>query len=122
MLRIYAPNLPDTTLSKLVSAFGSLRKLSDQGLISYPYSTREIVNIVKHLEKFPSDSLSNVLSNVYDFDHFADQSDLKNTFKEVMKKHGIAIEASSFQINLAKGIDMPSILPMQKLNFKLLVM
>jgi hypothetical protein len=120
MLKMYAPNLSEATLSKLVSAFGQLRKLSDQGLISYPYSTREIVNIVKHLEKFPEDSLSNVLANVYDFDHFAEQSDLKNTFKEIMRKHGIPIEASSFQINMAKTVQMPGILPMQKINIKLL--
>ncbi len=117
---MYAPNLSEATLSKLVSAFGQLRKLSDQGLISYPYSTREIVNIVKHLEKFPEDSLSNVLANVYDFDHFAEQSDLKNTFKEIMRNHGIPIEATSFQINMAKTIQMPGILKMQKINTKLL--
>lgn len=120
MLKMYAPNLSQATLSKLVSAFGQLRKLSDQGLISYPYSTREIVNIVKHLEKFPEDSLSNVLANVYDFDHFAEQSDLKSTFKEIMRKHGIPIEASSFQINMAKTIQMPGLLPMQKININLL--
>jgi hypothetical protein len=24
--------------------------MADQGLVSYPYSTREVVNIVKHLQ------------------------------------------------------------------------
>jgi hypothetical protein len=103
MLRMYAPNVSEAILSKLVAAFGSLRQLSDQGLISYPYSTRELVNIVKHLEKFPNDSLSTILANVYDFDHFAEQNDLKSTFKEVMNKHGIPIGSSTFQMNLAKS-------------------
>ena len=40
MLRMYAPNVSESVLNKLVQAFGSLRQLSDQGLISYPYSTR----------------------------------------------------------------------------------
>jgi hypothetical protein len=96
-------------LEKLVSAFGSLRELSDQGLISYPYSTRELVNIVKHLEKFPDDSLANVLANVYDFDYFSEQSDLKSTFKEVMNKHGIPIGSASFQVSLAPMIPLPSV-------------
>lgn len=50
MLRQYGPSVPDQTLKKLVGAFGELRDMADRGLISYPYSTREVVNIVKHLE------------------------------------------------------------------------
>lgn len=113
MLKMYAPNVSEKILNKLVSAFGSLRKLSDQGIISYPYSTRELVNIVKHLEKFPDDSLSSVLTNVSDFDHFAEQSDLKNTFIEVMHKHGIPIGNATFQINLAQQVQMPKVLPIK---------
>lgn len=50
MLRQYGPHVPEHVLEKLVVAFGELRDLADQGLISYPYSTREVVNMVKHLE------------------------------------------------------------------------
>jgi len=50
MLRQYGANVPESSLRKLVAAFGELRDLADRGLISYPYSTREVVNIVKHLE------------------------------------------------------------------------
>ncbi|KAK2492467.1 hypothetical protein MC885_014036 [Smutsia gigantea] len=50
MLRQYGPNVPDPILQKLVAAFGELRNLADQGIINYPYSTREVVNIVKHLQ------------------------------------------------------------------------
>jgi hypothetical protein len=50
MLRQYGPNVPEDVLRRLVLAFGELRTMADQGLISYPYSTREVVNVVKHLE------------------------------------------------------------------------
>uniref|UniRef100_A0A2K5YGP3 von Willebrand factor A domain containing 8 n=1 Tax=Mandrillus leucophaeus TaxID=9568 RepID=A0A2K5YGP3_MANLE len=50
MLRQYGPNVPEPILQKLVAAFGELRSLADQGIINYPYSTREVVNIVKHLQ------------------------------------------------------------------------
>ena len=50
MLRQYGPGVPDATLKKLVSAFGELRSMADDGLISYPYSTREVVSVVKHLQ------------------------------------------------------------------------
>ena len=50
MLRQYGPQVPEATLQKLVAAFGELRSMADQGTITYPYSTREVVNIVKHLQ------------------------------------------------------------------------
>lgn len=50
MLKQYGPDVPDTVLQKLVAAFGELRAMADQGTITYPYSTREVVNIVKHLQ------------------------------------------------------------------------
>lgn len=50
MLRQYGPDVPEPILQKLVAAFGELRSLADQGTINYPYSTREVVNIVKHLQ------------------------------------------------------------------------
>ena len=50
MLKRYGPDVPDATLQKLVAAFGELRSMADQGTITYPYSTREVVNIVKHLQ------------------------------------------------------------------------
>lgn len=50
LLRKYAPDISEDLLLKLTAAFGDLRKLVDEGLISYPYSTRELVNIVKHMQ------------------------------------------------------------------------
>ena len=50
MLRQYGPDVPDAVLRKLVLAFGELRDMADQGLITYPYSTREVVNMVRHLQ------------------------------------------------------------------------
>ncbi len=50
MLKQYGPDVPDAILQKLVAAFGELRAMADQGTITYPYSTREVVNIVKHLQ------------------------------------------------------------------------
>lgn len=50
LLKQYAPNVDEKIVHKLVKAFGELRSMADQGLVSYPYSTREVVNIVKHLQ------------------------------------------------------------------------
>lgn len=52
LLKQYGPNVPEETIRKLVSVFDDLRTLADQGLVNYPYSTREVVNVVKHLEVY----------------------------------------------------------------------
>ena len=50
MLRQYGPAVPQDVLRRLVEAFSELREMADSGLLAYPYSTREVVNIVKHLQ------------------------------------------------------------------------
>ena len=50
LLRSYGPDVPEEIMKKLVQAFAMLRDMADQGQLTYPYSTRELVNIVKHLQ------------------------------------------------------------------------
>ncbi|XP_054993034.1 von Willebrand factor A domain-containing protein 8 [Sorex araneus] len=105
MLRQYGPNVPEPILQKLVAAFGELRSLADQGIINYPYSTREIVNIVKHLQKFPNEGLSTVVRNVFDFDSYND--DVRETLMNTLHKYGIPIGAKPNSVQLAKELPLP---------------
>lgn len=100
LLKQYGPHVDEKVIQKLVNAFGELRNMADQGLVSYPYSTREVVNIVKHLEKFPNEPLSNVIRNVFDFDRYSQE--VFDTLVNVLHKHGIPIGTSSTSIALAK--------------------
>lgn len=120
LLKQYGPNVDREIILKLVKAFGELRNMADQGLVSYPYSTREVVNIVKHLEvslydfifhlsliynfmcfqKFSQESLATVVRNVFDFDRYSEET--FNTLVSVLHKHGIPIGTSPTNIALAK--------------------
>ena len=55
-----------STIQRLSAAFNELRGMTDQGLLAYPYSTRELVNIVRHMSAFPADSMGDVMANVLD--------------------------------------------------------
>ncbi|XP_033322690.2 von Willebrand factor A domain-containing protein c12.2 [Megalopta genalis] len=105
LLKQYGPGVDERIILKLVKAFGELRDMADQGLVSYPYSTREVVNIVKHLEKFPQEPLANVVQNVFDFDRYS--KEVFDTLVSVLHKHGIAIGTSPTNIALAKEISFP---------------
>lgn len=89
LLQQYGPTVPESTLKKLVNAFAELRSMADVGQLSYPYSTREVVNIVRHLEKFPNEDLSELIGNVLDFDRYTPESLEQVT--DVLQKHGLEI-------------------------------
>ncbi|KAM6448202.1 von Willebrand factor A domain-containing protein 8 isoform 2-T2 [Liasis olivaceus] len=105
MLRQYGPDVPDPVLQKLVAAFGELRNLADQGIINYPYSTREVVNIVKHLQKFPAEGLANVVRNVFDFDSY--NKEMREILIRTLHKHGIPIGANPTNVQMAKELPLP---------------
>ncbi|MEJ1280537.1 von Willebrand factor A domain containing 8 [Cricetulus griseus] len=105
MLKQYGPNVPEAILQKLVAAFGELRNLADQGIINYPYSTREVVNIVKHLQKFPTEGLASVVRNVFDFDSY--NNDMREILMNTLHKYGIPIGAKPTNVHLAKELPLP---------------
>ncbi|CAG8469528.1 17842_t:CDS:10 [Acaulospora morrowiae] len=105
LLRKYAPDVSEDLLLKLTEAFSDLRKMVDEGLISYPYSTRELVNVVKHMQQYPKEGMSRILQNVFDFDKY--DKDSKDLLKEVFQKHGIPIGLESeFSVKLGKKIPL----------------
>ncbi|MCL4129041.1 UNVERIFIED_CONTAM: hypothetical protein GTU68_013465, partial [Idotea baltica] len=105
LLRQYGPDVPEAVMRQLVGAFSELRELADQGLIQYPYSTREVVNIVKHLQKYDDDGIASVVRNVFDFDTWSGEA--KQMVVKVMHKYGIPIGASAANVNLAKRFPLP---------------
>uniref|UniRef100_A0A2A4JAX2 von Willebrand factor A domain-containing protein 8 n=1 Tax=Heliothis virescens TaxID=7102 RepID=A0A2A4JAX2_HELVI len=90
LLRSYGPDVPHDVMKKLVQAFAILRDKADQGQLTYPYSTRELVNIVKHLQKYPTEDLATAIGNVFDFDRYS--KDMADTLLEVLHASGLPVE------------------------------
>ena len=92
LLSKYGPDIDMDVIKRLIGAFNDVRKLNDDGIISYPYSTRELVNIVRHLQKYPQDTIGSVLKNVFDFDKF--DYELLKLLYDIFHKHRIPLLAS----------------------------
>lgn len=90
LLSSYGPSLDPKLLRKVAASFAELRSLSDHGELTYPFSTRESVAVVKHLEKFPEDGVVAALHNVIDFDSF--DSETYGILGEVFQNHGIPVQ------------------------------
>mmetsp|Transcript_1455 Transcript_1455/g.5161 ORF Transcript_1455/g.5161 Transcript_1455/m.5161 type:complete len:997 (-) Transcript_1455:61-3051(-) len=105
LLKFYGPNVPEDTLKSLTQLFADLRDLVEQGLLSYPYSTRELVNIVRHLEAFPEDGLVSTVENVFSFDGYDAQ--LLEHLTSVFHRHGIPVGIGSrFSVSLARPLQL----------------
>ena len=89
MLRKYGPDVSEELLRKLIAAFNELRDLVEEGQILYPYSTRELVNIVRHLQSYPKDNVGTILQNVFDFDLFSPEE--RAVLEEAFRRQGIII-------------------------------
>ena len=91
MLQSYSDGaVPVSTLYRLTSAFKDLRQMTDDGVLSYPYSTRELVAIVKHMSQFPDETVTEILENVFAFDSF--DSELRRNLYEAFLRHGIPLD------------------------------
>ncbi|GMR32699.1 hypothetical protein PMAYCL1PPCAC_02894 [Pristionchus mayeri] len=106
MLKQYAPKVDRETLLKLIGAFDDLRKMADEGSLQYPYSTREIVAVAKHLNEFPDDAITEVVRNVFDFDQYS--TDRLETVEEVFQKHGIPLGVNRVAVRVAEVVKIPS--------------
>ncbi len=103
LLQAYGPNVSVDILKRLTRLFNDLRTAVDEGQLSYPYSTRELVNLVKHIQSFPDDSLLHILENVFSFDLFHPQ--LREHLVQTFQKHGIPLgllENLKFSIAVGK--------------------
>ncbi|KAI9366882.1 AAA domain-containing protein, partial [Zopfochytrium polystomum] len=117
LLKKYAPSVAEDLLIKLSNAFTDLRRLVDEGLLNYPYSTRELVSVVKHLEAYPGEGLSRALGNVFDFDSY--ESDVRELLLEILAKHGIPTGLESdFKVGLGETWELPNALSLEVWNRK----
>lgn len=104
LMREYGPSVPVDTLRKLVRAFDELRMMSDEGKLTYPYSTRELAAVVKHMEAFPREGIASILRNVFDFDSYLTEE--KTLLIQVFAKHGIPFSLGDAGSAAQQGLEV----------------
>lgn len=92
ILQQYGPNVDPKQVRQIAQAFDELRRLAEHGQLAYPYGTRECISVVKHMSRFPQDSVSEALSNVLAMDTY--DREAKKYITSVFEKIGITLDAS----------------------------
>ena len=116
LIKSYAPDVPEEILRRLSLLFSDLRELVSNGVLTYPISTRELIHVVKHLQKFRGDSVSEALENVLSFDTYDKQ--LMEHLSAVLHKHGISIKKNMrFSVEISKEFSLPNSFVSQSWSF-----
>ena len=90
LLHSYAPDVSQSVAKKLTAVFQDLRDLEQAGDLTYPYSSRELVAVVRHLQAFPTDGVVGALENVLAFDTFSPH--VRSQIADVCVAHGIPVD------------------------------
>ena len=85
------------------------RTLQVDGLIQYPFSTREQVAVVKHLQKYPEDSVSDALENVVSYDR-ADGETFE-VISKVFNDRGLPLSTKNSGAAFVVNLQHPETLP-----------
>lgn len=96
LLKAAAPNVDVDLLRRLDLAFHDLRAGFEAGLINHPYSLRELLHLVAHMQKYPEESLSSVLLNTLSFDLHRPES--IRWVVEALRKRNLPIEQLSLEV------------------------
>ncbi|KAG5728425.1 hypothetical protein E4T56_gene18957 [Termitomyces sp. T112] len=89
LLQQLAPEIDEDTILRLVGAFHDLRHGYDTGVLNYPYSLRELINLIRHMRAYPQDSLGDALRNIFDFDIY--KPEIIDKLDEILEHHGLQI-------------------------------
>ncbi|KAI0672393.1 AAA domain-containing protein [Trametes maxima] len=94
LLSQLAPHLSEDLILRLVAAFQDLRKAYESGTVIYPYSLRgkikQLLNLVRHMQAYPDDSLDAALRNVFDFDVYKPETIAK--LASILDHHGLVVK------------------------------
>ena len=108
ILQSYGPNVNTEEINKIVNAWEELRIAHEKGTIIYPFSLREAVGVVKHLNEFPNDGIQEAVENVISFDRF--DTSLVKRLNNIFLDHGISLgdrKATTEQIGHAEALSTP---------------
>lgn len=104
LLQAFAPSVDTKLIGRIAETFAELRGLNDSGVLNYPFSAREAVAIVKHLQAYPQDGVEAAVEDILGFDGMNPQ--VRSVVAEVFRKRGFSITADAHVVTFSAAIPM----------------
>ncbi|WFD02167.1 hypothetical protein MOBT1_000848 [Malassezia obtusa] len=111
LLERMAPNVDRRLIEKLVLAFQDLRTAFEEDLINHPYSLRELIHIVRHLNQYPGEPLGDVMLNMLAFD--LHRPEAMKLVTETFARRGLKVGRLSLEELRARAADKAAEAPGQ---------
>lgn len=89
ILASYGDDVPPSAIDRIVDVWEDLRRAHERGSMAYPFSVRESVSVVRHLNAFPDDGIEDAVDNVIAFDRL--DRGLSRRLRGVFGDHSIRI-------------------------------
>ena len=97
LLQSYGPSIDAVTLLNLANSFADLRHMFESSDLSYPFSVREAVSVVKHLEAHPEEGVLPAIECVLAFDTLVPS--IRKQIALVFQKHDLPVTSDPHQFN-----------------------
>jgi len=94
ILTSYGDNVHPRVIDNIVKIWETLRVAHQKGTMTYPFSVRESVNVIKHMNEFPGDGIEDAIDNVIAFDRL--DKALSNHLNDIFGGHGIHIFSEEY--------------------------
>ena len=115
LLQRYGPDVPVNLLKRVAKVFSELRGMSEGGELAYPFSTREAVSLVRHMQAYPNDGLLGAADNIFSFD--SHQPQLASSLAATLRRNGIPAggrgSTEPFALKLAPTEPLPPSVPLE---------
>ena len=95
-------------LQRLTTAFSALRHEHELGTLNYPYSAREAVAVVKHVQKYPKDGTLAAIENILQFENLAPA--VRAHVASVFQASGIPVPTVASSGNTRPGVKLAPVL------------
>lgn len=89
LLNAYGPDVSTDIIRRIALAFKDLRQMYENHELSYPYSAREAVSVIKHIQNFPEDGVAAAVENILSFEGYNPRS--RKTIALVFQSKGIPV-------------------------------
>lgn len=96
LLQSYGTDVDPQILRHLANTFADLRSLYDRSDLSYPFSAREAVSVVKHIQEYPTDGVTTAVENILGFEG------LSPATRELIAK---VFQANDIPVSLVAGVN-----------------
>ena len=104
-----APDVPTPVLESLVRVFQDLRGLVEGGALTYPYSMRELLNVLRHLQTYPGADVGDTLMNVLAFDRWDTRAMV--LIENVLRRNNIPLGRPGVALQISNALPWFDVLP-----------